>query len=213
MKKDREPLLTETRTLLETPYINVYDLVYEDGLHYYDASRRRREDPAAYGKEVLPDAVGAFVILTGKDGPRILLFHEYRYPAGRYVLSIPSGLIDEDDRKEADPVRSALIRELKEETGIIVTENDDVRLVCPLVFNTPGMSDESTALVSCVIRTEEEGRLSHDGAEGSERFEGFDLVTRQEASEILAAGKDRDGNPYPLVTWAALMYFLSDMWR
>ncbi len=213
MGKDRGPLLKETRTLLKTPYINVYDLVYEDGLHYYDASRREKEDLAAYGGDVLPDAVGAFVILLGEDGPRILLFHEYRYPAGRYVLSIPSGLIDEEDRKKADPVRSAVIRELKEETGIAVGADDDIRIVSPLVFNTPGMSDESTALVSCVIRDEKERWLSHAGAEGSERFEGFDLVTRQEAAEILAAGKDREGNPYPLVTWAALMFFMSDMWR
>lgn len=39
MKRDETPVLKETRTLFETPYINIYDLVYEDGLHYYDASR------------------------------------------------------------------------------------------------------------------------------------------------------------------------------
>ena len=39
MKRDETPVLKETRTLFETPYINIYDLVYEDGLHYFDASR------------------------------------------------------------------------------------------------------------------------------------------------------------------------------
>ena len=91
MKRDETPVLKETRTLFETPYINIYDLVYEDRLHYYDASRRK---------------------------PRFLLFREYRYPVGHYVLSIPSGLIDEKDRQDASPILSAMRRELAEETGI-----------------------------------------------------------------------------------------------
>ena len=213
MKDEKEPVLEDIRTLLETPYINVYDLVYEDGLHYFDASRRKKEDLAADGKESLPDAVGGFVILCEDDEePRLLLFQEYRYPAGRYVLSIPSGLIDEKDRKCDDPVRSAMIRELEEETGITLTDADEVFVVDPFVFNTPGMSDESTALVCCLVRGKE-NRLSHAGAEGSERFEGFEAVTKREALRILCAGKDPAGNPYPLVTWAGLMYFVSDLWR
>ena len=31
MKREETPVLKETRTLFETPYINIYDLVYEDG--------------------------------------------------------------------------------------------------------------------------------------------------------------------------------------
>ncbi len=67
----------------------------------------------------LPDAVSGFIILTsaGRE-PRFLLFCEYRYPVGHYVLSIPSGLIDERDRQDASPILSAMRRELAEETGI-----------------------------------------------------------------------------------------------
>ena len=93
----KKPQLKKIDTLFENRYINVYDLCYEDGRHYYDASRRKKEDlVAASEKPELPDAVSAFVILRCLDGQeRLLLFHEYRYPTGQYVLSIPSGLIDE----------------------------------------------------------------------------------------------------------------------
>lgn len=215
MKREETPVLKETRTLFETPYINIYDLIYEDGLHYFDASRRKPERLAAWGaEEKLPDAVSGFVILTsaGRE-PRFLLFREYRYPVGHYVLSIPSGLIDEKDRQDASPILSAMRRELAEETGIHVSERDRLDVVNPLAFNSPGLTDESTALVACVIDLPDDHALSQSGAEGTERFAGFDLVTVAEAKEILRRGCDEDGKPFPLVTWAGLMFFVSGMWE
>ncbi len=215
MKRDERPALKRADTLLDTPYIRVYDLVYEDGLHYYDASRRKKERLCAVSpEEVLPDAVSGFVILRYPDGTdRFLLFHEYRYPTGRYVLSIPSGLIDESDRLTEDPVKSAMVRELREETGITAGADDLIRTIDPLVFNSPGMTDESTALVACVISLRDEGVLSQKGAEGSERFAGFCPVTVSEAKQLLKRGKDEKGDPYPLVTWAGLSFFVSEVWK
>lgn len=208
----KKPKLKKTEPLFENTYVNVYDLVYEDGRHYYDASRRRQDDLLAAKEEAgLPDAVSAFVILSCEDGKeRLLLFHEYRYPAGRFVLSIPSGLIDEEDRNSGDPAVCAILRELKEETGLILQEGDEVKVISPFVFCTPGLSDESTALIAVHARLDSSHHLSQSGAEGTEVFDGFELVTAEEAEEILQRGTDSSGEPYPLVTWAAMMYFLSE---
>ena len=208
----KKPELNRVETLFENRYVNVYDLSYKDGQHYYDASRRKKEDLVAVQERPdLPDAVSAFVILKCKDNEeRLLLFHEYRYPTGQYVLSIPSGLIDPDDKKTDDPVRSAVIRELKEETGLIINEGDTLKEVNHFVFCTPGLSDESTALVAAHIDLDEQQHLTQNGAEGTEIFDGFRLVTRKEAQQLLQKGTDDSGIPYPLVTWAAMMYFLHD---
>ena len=48
---------------------------------------------------------------------------------------------------------------------------------------------------------------------GSEQFDGFCLLTKAQAREILRTGRDPRGKYYPLYTWAALLYFVSDMWR
>lgn len=208
-----------TRALLETPYIRVYDLAYEDGTHYYDASRRTRDDLLALKGEreidaALPDAVSCCLVLEveGQE-PRLVLSYEYRYPTGQFVLGIPSGLIDERDRSCAEPLLEAMSREIAEETGLVLGPGDSLAVVNPLLFNTPGMTDESTALLCAVVRRPDTVGLTQAGAEGSERFEGFELVTEAEARRILARGRDSHGHFYPMVTWAALTYFATGIWR
>ena len=49
-------------TLYETRFLNCYDLKYAPGKHYFEASRRKKEDlvasmPDAAAREMLPDAV------------------------------------------------------------------------------------------------------------------------------------------------------------
>ena len=99
-----KPIITAdcVKTLLDTRFIKVFDLQYEEGKHYYDATRRAAGNLVAVKSDaeaavMLPDAVSCFVIviLPGNDA-RLLLTQEYRYPAGRFLLSIPAGLIDGD---------------------------------------------------------------------------------------------------------------------
>ena len=163
---------------------------------------------------MLPDAVSCIVILdTPGEEPKLLLSYEYRYPVGRYLLSVPAGLLDKEDEDGQDPVYSAAVREIKEETGLEVTEGDRVFAVNPLVFSTPGMTDESNALVCAVLRNADLSALSQEGAVGSEQFDGFALLTREDAIRVLRDGRDERGNFYPLYTWAALSYFVSDAWK
>lgn len=207
------------KPLFESPYLCLADIRYAPGKHYFNATRRTAEDLVALKsdaefRDMLPDAVSCIVILDmpGEE-PRLLLAYEFRYPAGRFLLSLPAGLIDPQDRGEEDPVRSATVREIQEETGLEVRESDVVAVVNPLLFSTPGMTDESNALVCAVLHPGDLSGLSQEGAVGSELFDGFALLTRKEAAETLRRGRDVRGNFYPLVTWAALAYFVSGEWE
>lgn len=206
-------------TLFESRFIKVYDLQYEEGRHYYDASRRPLDELPAIKQDeefcaMLPDAVTCVVILLKKDEPpRLLLSKEYRYPAGQFLLSPPAGLLDPEDKKEADPVLSAARREIEEETGIRISSQDSLFIINPLLFSSPGMTDESNALACAVIHLDDFSSLTQAGAVGSECFDGFVLLTADEARETLRAGRDADGRFYSVYTWSALLYFVSELWR
>ena len=204
---------------MESRFIKVYDLQYAPGRHYFDASRRSLDNLVAHKSDedfqnMLPDAVSCFVILrVGEDAPKLLTSYEYRYPAGQFLLSPPAGLIDPEDAELNDPVLTAAVREIKEETGLDVKDTDRVFLVNPLLFSSPGMTDESNALACAVISVKDTASLTQTGAVGSEKFDGFRLLTQEEAREILKRGRDEHGNFFSVYTWCALMYFVSGMWE
>jgi len=217
--EDKKEMEIHVEPLFDSPFIRVADLQYAPGKHYYNASRRTFEDMVAVKtdqefKTMLPDAVSCIVVLDmpGEE-PRMLLSYEYRYPAGHFLLSLPAGLIDEEDKVRENPIISTAVREIGEETGLSVEERDTVTVVNPLLFSTPGMTDESNAFVCAVLHPRDLSALSQDGAVGSELFGGFQLVTKEAAREILRKGRDEAGNYYPLITWAGLLYFVSDLWR
>ena len=58
----------QVKSLYETRFIKVFDLQYAEGKHYYDATRRNKEDLVAIKSEeefknMLPDAVTCIVVL------------------------------------------------------------------------------------------------------------------------------------------------------
>ena len=200
----------------DSRFIKVFGMEYVAGKQYMNATRRNVDDLVALKSEeefksMLPDAVSCVVILNG-DEPKLLLTYEFRYPTGQYLLSVPAGLIDKSDVAEADPIIVTAKRELKEETNIDLSEDDKIEIINPLLFSAPGMTDESNALVCVVISDEERLQLSQEGAVGTECFDGFVTLTRDEAERILKQGKDDNGIFYSVYTWAALMYFVSGMW-
>ena len=201
-------------TIYESEYMNLYDLQYKEGGHYYCASRRKKDrmvalTPDEECKTMQADAVSCFVVLNIKGQTKKLLLNwEYRYPVGQYMLSVPAGLIDEKDWDNPNALTATAIRELKEETGIEVEESDEIKVISPCVFSTPGMTDEGNALVYISINRDEMPKMNQDGAEGSEVFEGFRLVSKEDAQDYLCKGRDEHGMYYPLYTWAALMFFM-----
>ena len=216
----KKPDINEENTIpvFDGKFVRVYDLQYREGKHYFNASRRAKEDLVCLKddeafRRMLPDAVTCFVILRVQGGePRLLLSKEFRYPANRFLTSPPAGLIDKADAESENPVESAFIREVYEETGLRIDSVESVEIVNPLLFSTPGLSDESNALACAVLEVADLSGLTQDHAEESECFDGFLQVTRREAEILLQNGRDKAGNFYSVYTWCALMWFLSGRW-
>lgn len=238
------------KSLFESKFIKVFDLQYQEGKHYYNATRRDEEDLVATKsteefKKMLPDAVSCVVIWNPSDDdeksghePCLLMNREFRYPTGQYLLSVPAGLIDREDVETISGYKAQIdmdnnnadsnawtieknnsiliktaMRELHEETGIVITEEDEVSVINPCLFSTPGMTDESNALVKIVLNRDSLNGMSQEGAVGGELFDGFDLLTKAQAKKILEDGVDEHGIYYSVYTWAALTYFVADLWR
>ena len=202
-------------TLYETRFLKCYDLQYAEGKHYYEASRREKDDLVAAKtedefREMLPDAVTIAVVLhlPGNE-TRLLMSYEYRYPVGQFLLSPVAGLLDPEDRQSDHPLVNAAVREIREETGLTVKENDRVRVLNPCAFSTPGMTDESNAFLCAEITLDNLDELNQNGAEGSELFDGFELLDRESARRIYRNGRDDHGNYYSLAAWMVLGIFLS----
>lgn len=215
------PVITKdcVKTLLDGKFIKVYDLQYEEGKHYYNASRRPAEQLAAVKTDeefrtMLPDAVSCCVILRAAgDEPRLLLSYEYRYPCGRFLLSPPAGLIDPEDREKKDALIATAIREIREETGLTVKDSDRVYVADPCVFSSPGMTDECNAMVCAVVDVQDLSSLTQGGAVGTEQFDGFLLATQKEAEQILRSGRDPHGFFYSVFTWIVLAWFAGGFWK
>ena len=212
---NREINKDRIETLYESRFLNMFDLQYADGRHYYEATRRSKDSLVLKKKDaefrsMLPDAVTIAVVLhlPGNE-TRLLMSYEYRYPVGQFLLSPVAGLLDPEDHSGPDPLVSAAIREIREETGLMVKEADKVYVLNPCAFSSPGMTDESNAFLCAELTRDSLDALNQDGAEGSELFNGFELLDRQRAQEIFRTGRDEQGNFYSLAAWMVLSIFLS----
>ena len=216
-----KPIITKdkVKTAFDNKYVKVFDLQYEEGRHYLDATRRPLEELTAIKsdeevRKMVPDAVSCVVILNlkGKE-PLICLTKEYRFPAGRFLLSVPAGLIDKADKENGDPLLTTAKREICEETGIKIEPTDKLSVISPLLFSTPGMTDESNAVVLVVLNRDSMPKMSQAGAEGTECFDGFIMLNKDEAKKTLKASCDENGIYFSTYTWIALMTFVSGLWK
>ena len=206
------------KTLIETPFLNLYDIQYEEGKHYYISGRRKKDDLTILlsdkeFKKIIPDAVTLCVILRMKDTDRLLLFYEYRYPIGRFVLSPPAGIIDQEDRDKDNAIYLTAVRELFEETGISFTDKDEFRIISPGVFSSPGMTDECNGIALLIINDPDPDILTDAHTVGTELFDGFRLVDKDEALGLIGKGRDERGNLFSVYTWHVLLYFVSGLWN
>ena len=208
-------MIDHIETLYETRFLKCYDLQYEEGKHYYEVSRRGKKDlvaakTEAEAREMLPDAVTIAVVLHLPGGEtRLLMTYEYRYPVGQFLLSPIAGLLDPEDKDCADPLVTAAIREIKEESGLDVKESDPVYVLNPCAFTTPGMTDESNAFLCAEITLDSLDGLNQKGAVGTEMFNGYELLDKERARKIFQAGRDEHGNFYSLPAWMVLSIFLT----
>lgn len=201
-------------TLQDAKFLKFYDLQYAEGRHYFEATRRNKENVVALKSEdelksMLPDAVTVSVVLHLKnEEPKLLLSYEFRYPVAQFMLSPVAGLIDPEDIDGGNALVTSAVREIKEETGITVRDTDKITVINPCAFSTPGMTDESNAFLRADIYRDDISELNHDGAVGGEMFGDFVMLTKNEAREIYRSGRDEKGVFYSLSTWAILADFL-----
>ena len=205
--------------LLKTRFVNVADLQYKETGHYFNVSRHSVDEmvalyPDEKFKNMLPDAVTVIVIVrTPGEEPRLLLTREFRYPCGQFLLSPPAGLMDPGDRSYSQPQIATAIREVKEETGLVLKDTDKAFVVSPLAFSSPGLTDESNGLVCVIAYPDDENVFSSAAAESTERIGDYTLVTRKEALRLLKQGRDDEGIFYSVYTWMALTFFVSGLWE
>ena len=216
---DRPELKKElVKPLLETRFIKVADLQYNELKHYYSVSRKPCGEVPLMSdedfKRMISDAVTCIVIVKAPGaGPKLLLTRDFRYPVGQFLLSPPAGLIDAADRENGNAVISAAKREIEEETGLAVKDTDRIFVVNPLCFSSPGMTDESNALACAVVEIEEGFSFSSEHTESTEMIGDYTLYDREEALRIMRQGVDDDGIFYSVYTFLALMYFVSGLWE
>lgn len=209
----------QVETLVNNKYLSVLDLRYFNTRHYYSATRRKADSTVALLSDeefraMTPDAVTCIVIVREKGGEYGLLFtKEFRYPVGQYLLSPPAGLLDARDLSEPEPVLSAARREIEEETGLKLSETDRLFTVSPLFFSTPGMTDESNALVCAVADLPEGFSFNSAGTESTEMIGDYAVYGREEILKMMERCTDREGLWFSVYTWAAMMYFISGMWK
>ena len=205
----------QIETLYEKKFLKLYDLQYAEGRHYYEASRRDKQDLVVRMSDdgfrrMLPDAVTIAVVLhLPENQTRLLMSYEYRYPIGQFLLSPVAGLLDPADRNSEKPLVEAAIREIREETGLTVKESDKVYVLNSCAFSSPGMTDESNAFLCAEITLDSLDDLNQNGAEGTELFDGFELLDRERAEKIFRTGRDEHGSFYSLAAWMVLSIFLT----
>ena len=209
----------QVKTLLDNKYLSVLDLQYENTKHYFSATRRKADSTVAVLSDeefraMRPDAVTCVVIVRNKGGEYgLLLTREFRYPVGQYLLSPPAGLLDERDLSEPEPVLCAARREIEEETGLRLSDSDKLFVISPLFFSTPGMTDECNAMACAVADLPEGFTFNSGGTESIEMIGDYVVYGKDEIQEMMRRCTDREGVYFSVFTWAAMMYFVSGMWK
>lgn len=138
--------------------------------NYFFSSRRKEED-LAIKKQNHDKADAVMIVPIDQDGG-IYLIKQYRPIINDYILEFPAGLVDENE-----PLIDAAMRELKEETGLYVS---NIFSVIPPSYTSVGMTDETcTVYYATVI-----GEPSLDFKEENEDIEIL-YFTKDQIEELL----------------------------
>lgn len=238
---DKKEPRKNVELISDKKFLKFFDIQYDEGRHYYAATRRDLGGTFAVlsekeGKFSIPDAVTVVFVIKDTFGNSYLYMnYEYRYAAGRFLLSPPAGLIDENEKSYAESsikdiisnnaneeelfeaygrivfeiYKNTSVRELKEETGYDA-KDAQFTVLSNLVFSSPGMSDESNAFIKCVLTVDDIERCGDASPDGSELFRGRELISKEQARKLINDGRDKFGNFYSIYTYCALKEFLSD---
>lgn len=138
--------IKEIRQITHNRFLNYFtlDAVTKSGhkKEYYMASRAETPEKLKMNTgENTPDGVSVYA-LYGSSRDQVVLVRQFRYPVASYVYEFPSGIVD-----PGETYREAAVREMKEETGLLLQPLKADPLFEIPRFQTIGMTDESCATV------------------------------------------------------------------
>ena len=111
-----------------------------------------REGDTTYIREVVHHP-GSAVILPAFDDVTIALVRQYRHPAVKYLLELPAGTLNDQERPE-----EGAARELEEELGLVAGKLEKLSEF----FVSPGFCEEKMWLYLATELTETQQRLEDD---------------------------------------------------
>lgn len=143
------------------------------------------------------------VMIIATVGEKLVITREHRIPLNfedgdPYEWSFPAGLVEEGEN-----VQDAVVRELKEETGLTVKE---ITKISPFTYNSAGLTDESVANVW----VDAEGEVSNKHNESSE-----DIITVLADKEYVKNLLEDPNKKIGAKAWLVMDEFISDyeVWK
>lgn len=122
-------------------------------------------------REVVVHPGGAIVVPVKDDG-KIVLVNQFRYPLQKYLLELPAGKLDKNEK----PIDCA-VRELEEETGYKTKRITEFGSI----FTTPGYSTE----ILQIFLAEDLLPGNHNREEGEHGMEVHELTLAEIEQKIL----------------------------
>ena len=179
-------IVKDLKVLAKTNFLSLYnaDYINKGGKEktWTIATRKSKEaleEQFFQGKEDKMDAV--VILAYHKEEKKLVAIRQFRVPLNYYVYELPAGLIDNND-----DIISTVERELKEETGLKLEEVIENKIGNKL-YLSPGMTDESVALVYCTCS----GKISTENLEEDEDIETI-LLSKEDAIKILNSNERCD---------------------
>ncbi len=159
--------------ITDETYLNLYRIDYSDRKDqkktWVYASRNKSLEMG--NNQKTPNAV--VIVPFHVEKQKLIVIREFRVTLNGWQYGFPAGLVEEDE-----DLISAARRELMEETGLELTR---VTLKSPVIYSSPGVTDESL----CIMYVECKGSPSGQFLEDSEDIEVM-MVSRKEAGQLLA---------------------------
>jgi ADP-ribose pyrophosphatase len=183
-----KPVYQDLKVIGKSMYLNLYEVTYRNKNNnlksWMVASRKKKnllESIYKSEKEPFPDAV--IVKAIHEPSGKLVLIRQFRAPVNDYVYELPAGLLENDES-----IIACLKRELKEETGLTLSE---IKEISPLLYATAGMSDESFKMVACTCV----GSVSQEFLEEDEDIEVF-LLDKEGVKDLMNQNPSMDMKAY-----------------
>ncbi len=149
-----------------------------------------RDGDVEYKREIVVHRGSAVILPVFEDGT-VALVRQYRHAAGKYLLELAAGTLEEGE----DP-RAGAIRELEEEIGVTA---ESVEQLCEF-YVSPGFLTEKMHVFLATQLTETEQRLEDDEILTIERHSFTDL------REMIRNGEIEDAKTIIGVTMSAARF-------